>query len=81
MHYKNGREAKEGDQIVGKDTNGKAVGGTLVNINQSTTCNGNVIPANLIWNLPLVTLSDCLHMDDAFAPVDKTAPNEGQNEK
>lgn len=70
MHYRNGREAKEGDQIVGKDTNGKAVGGVLVNVNaQSTTCNGNVIPPNILWNLPLVTLSECLHVDDAFKDV------------
>ncbi len=68
MHYKNGREAKEGDQIVGKDTNGKAVGGTLVNLNRQTeSCNGNVLSPSALWNLPLVTLSECLHVDDVVA--------------
>lgn len=65
MHYKNGREAKEGDQMVGVDTNGKAVGGTLVNLlSGSETCNGNVLPANILWTLPLVSVKDCLHIDD-----------------
>jgi len=78
MHYKNGREAKVGEQVVGKDSNGNAVGGTLVEINPgSTACNGKVLPVNMLWQCPTVTLSDCLHLDDAFAPVDKTELNKG----
>lgn len=71
MHYKNGREAKVGDQIVGKDSNGNAIGGTLINANaQSTTCNGYVMPASETYKQSLVTLSDCLHIDDVFSPAE-----------
>jgi hypothetical protein len=66
MHYKNGREAKIGDRIVGVDSMGHPVAGVLVDASSgSTTCNGNVVPFNSpTW---CVTLSDCLHIED-FAP-------------
>ncbi len=81
MHYKNGREAKEGDQIVGIDANGKAVGGTLVNIRDlSGKCNGNVLPPSVIWGAPLVILKKCLHIDDMTcdAPEVHSAPEVGR---
>lgn len=72
MHYKNGREAKAGDQIIGRDWNGNAIGGVVVELNaQSTTCNGRVISAQQVWGLPVVTLSDCLHVDDALPQAAK----------
>jgi hypothetical protein len=63
MHYKNGREAKVGDKVVGKDSLGSPVAGVLVSAHaQSTTCNGQIVPFNSpTWG---VTLGDCLHVDD-----------------
>ena len=70
MHYKNGREAKIGDQVVGRDVNGHAVAGILVEGNaQSETCNGRLMPALTIHTLPLVSIKDCLHIDDAIEPA------------
>ena len=69
MHYKNGREAKIGDKVVGKDCNGNPVGGLLVEgYPGDGTCNGFVVPATIISNYrQVVTLKDCLHLDDAIA--------------
>jgi hypothetical protein len=69
MHYKNGREAKIGDKILGKDSMGNPVAGILVSANAgSTTCNGNIVPfGSPTW---CITLGDCLHVDD-FAPASK----------
>lgn len=66
MHYSNGREAKAGDPIVGKDCGGNPIGGILVRCHAgSTTCNGQVVPMSVIdMNNRTVTLGDCLHLDD-----------------
>lgn len=68
MHYKNGREAKLGDKILGIDINGNPVGGMLTDAAPgSETCNGAVISTQAIGqNQTTVTLADCLHVDDAF---------------
>ena len=74
MHYKNGREAKVGDQIIGKDSSGQSVAGTLVKTTAgSTTCNGQIVPFNSpTWT---VTLGECLHADDVTAkPAEEPAP-------
>lgn len=43
MHYMNGREAKVGDSVVGKDTDGRIFAGVLHTITPgSDTCNGGV---------------------------------------
>lgn len=63
MHYKNGREAKIGDKIVGVDNYGIPLAGILVStIAGATTCNGNIVPFNNpAWS---ITLKDCLHVED-----------------
>lgn len=82
MHYKNGRKAELGDQIVGKDCGGKAIGGVLVSaIQNSTTCNGMLVPQQIIdVNQRCVTLGECLHIDDfdnlASGATDKTDPGD-----
>ena len=61
MHYKNGTEAKVGDEVVGVDCNGNAVGGILVKIHAGTdACNGYVIPFSAVYSYPVVTLNECL---------------------
>ena len=67
MHYKNGREAKIGDRVVGADSNGNPVAGVLVSASgNSTTCNGQIVPfSSPSW---CVTLADCLHVEDFNSP-------------
>jgi hypothetical protein len=69
MHYRNGREAKNGDKIVSL----AGYGSSAVNINGigilfdakpgNDYCNGNIAP---ITGGPIVAacLCDCLHYDD-----------------
>lgn len=64
MHYRNGREAKIGDKVVGRDSNGNAQGGILIAVNPGETCNG--VMAFFPAPCTLVTLSDMLHVDDAI---------------
>jgi hypothetical protein len=63
MHYRNGREAKNGDKIV-QIQNGKieAVGVLHGAVAGNDYCNGNIAPTQH----PVTTacLCDCLHVDD-----------------
>lgn len=67
MHYRNGREAKNGDKIIQLDYNsGKVIGvGVLFDAQAGNDfCNGKIAP------LPLVQgpcLCDCLNLDDLEA--------------
>lgn len=78
MHYKNGKEAKIGDQVVGRDSCGNVVAGVLMEILSCTdTCNGRVVPQVEILNAPIVTLGDCVNVDDIAAlnpPVTEDSP-------
>lgn len=64
MHYRNGKEANNGDQIVQLDSNGKIVAlGVLYNaVPGNDYCNGNIAPTQH----PQTTacMCDCLHVDD-----------------
>lgn len=62
MTYKNGREVKLHDEVVGRDVMGCAVGGKLSKMSDRTG-NGHVIPES---ENSLVELKNCLHIDDAF---------------
>ena len=65
MHYKNGREAKVGDQVVGRDCCNRVLAGVLVEITPGTnTCNGRVIQQAAIDTSPFVTLSECVNAND-----------------
>lgn len=71
MHYRNGREAKNGDKIV-QLQNGQVV---AVGVLHSATpgndyCNGSIAPVqNVVTG---ACLCDCLHVDDvATLLVDK----------
>ena len=70
MHYKNGRQAKVGDMIVTRNYGNAPLAGIVSSISPgTTTCNANIIA------LPSpgysVTLSDCLHLDDALPLPEK----------
>ena len=64
MHYRNGREAKNGDQVVqlGYDGRISAVGVLHSATHGNDYCNGNIAPIqNTITG---ACMCDCLHIDD-----------------
>ena len=69
MHYRNGREAKNGDTIVslGFGNDGKVVAlGVLYNaIPGNDYCNGSIAPVQ--GAKENACLCDCLHIDDLAA--------------
>lgn len=68
MHYRNGREAKNGDTIVSLGFDGSkvvAVGVLYSAVPGNDYCNGNIAP---IQTAPApACLCDCLHVDDLAA--------------
>ena len=68
MHYKNGREAKNGDMIVMGLTYGPPVVGILYDAKAGNDfCNGRV--ALITASDPCPCLNECLHVDDVKAAV------------
>lgn len=71
MHFRNGREAKNGDKIVKLDEQGHVVAfGVLYNATPGNDyCNGNIAviqPYN-----DYACMVDCLHVDDVAAVLVK----------
>lgn len=64
MHYRNGREAKNGDRVVQLTFDGKIAGvGILYDaVAGNDYCNGNV--ASIQTNGTGACIVDCLHADD-----------------
>jgi hypothetical protein len=71
MHYRNGREAKNGDKIVQIDFSGKigAVGVLHSAVPGNDYCNGQIAPIQH----PNATacMVDCLHIDDVAALLEQ----------
>jgi hypothetical protein len=66
MHYRNGREANNGDKIVDV-SNGIGVVGILFDaVPGNDYCNGSIAPING-GNVTMACLCDCLHVDDMAA--------------
>jgi hypothetical protein len=69
MHYRNGREAKNGDKIVmiggyGDGAQVVALGVLFDATPGNDHCNGSIAP---IQTVPSACLCDCLHVDDLAA--------------
>ncbi|HEY6008127.1 MAG TPA: hypothetical protein VIU40_07365 [Geobacteraceae bacterium] len=63
MHYKNGREAKNGDKVIFLEAYGGPVVGILYDaVAGNDTCNGKLAPIQP--NDPMPCLNQCLHVDD-----------------
>lgn len=63
MHYKNGREAKNGDKVVFVPEHGAPVAGVLYDAQAGNDyCNGKIAPTSP--SDPCPNLKDCLHADD-----------------
>lgn len=64
MHYRNGREAKNGDKVVQISGDGKveAVGVLHSAVSGNDYCNGYIAPTQ--DPRQMACLVDCLHLDD-----------------
>jgi hypothetical protein len=70
MHYRNGREAKNGDKIAqiggyGDGAQITAIGVLYGAVPGNDTCNGNIAPIQQA--VTGACLCDCLHIDDVAA--------------
>lgn len=78
MHYKNGREAKNGDRVVLISSTGVATGGILYDATPGNDfCNGRLAIPRV--SDPCPNLKECLHADDVAAatiPDSTTKPVE-----
>jgi hypothetical protein len=65
MHYRNGREAKNGDKIVSLGYDGSkivAIGVLHDAVPGNDYCNGSIAPIST--NVTGACMCDCLHIDD-----------------
>lgn len=66
MHYRNGREAKNGDTIVQLGTGSRLITGYGILIDAqpgNDYCNGSIAPL-LGGAVVMACMCDCLHVDD-----------------
>lgn len=70
MHYRNGREAKNGDKIV-KLEGGKVVAFGVLHsaVPGNDYCNGNI--ATIQNAMEYACMVDCLHVDDVATLLDE----------
>lgn len=63
MHYRNGREAKNGDKVVQLGSNGEIVAFGVLHsaVSGNDYCNGAIAPVHAQVGACMV---DCLHVDD-----------------
>jgi len=76
MHYKNGREAKNGDKVVIMPTQystNMTVGILYDAVAGNEYCNGKI--AITAPNDPCPNLKECLHLDDVLGVVPPDVPD------
>lgn len=76
MHYRNGREAKNGDKVVQLLTDGgKIVAFGILHdaVPGNDYCNGSIAPASP--NVTMACLCDCLHVEDVAAMLAEKSLN------
>lgn len=74
MHYKNGREAKNGDKIVLIPSYGAPIIGILYDAMAGNDyCNGRI--AQIAPNDLCPNLKECLHLDDVLAALPTDVPD------
>lgn len=81
MHYRNGREAKNGDTIIQLGTGGKIVSvGVLHDATPGNDfCNGTIAPINTA--VMMACMCDCLHMEDLAAILKEKGLDKRQSGK
>jgi hypothetical protein len=79
MHYKNGREAKNGDKIVLIPTYGAPIIGILYDAQAGNDfCNGKLAPVSP--SDPMPNLAECLHLDDVLKALPASVPDSTKTE-
>ena len=74
MHYKNGREAKNGDKVVLIPSYGSPVIGILYDATAGNDyCNGKI--AVIKPNDPCPNLKECIHLDDVLKALPAEVPD------
>lgn len=74
MHYKNGREAKNGDKVVLIPSYGAPVIGILYDATAGINhCNGKL--ARISAADPMPNLKECLHLDDVLKALPAEVPD------
>ena len=74
MHYKNGREAKNGDKVILFPTYGAPIVGILYNASPGNdSCNGNIAATSPTDPCP--NLREVLHFDDVAALAAGVVPD------
>jgi hypothetical protein len=83
MHYKNGREAKNGDKVVlipeyPKDAEGRSLGTPVIGILYDAQagndyCNGRIARINATDPTP--NLKECVHLEDFLRALPKDVPD------
>jgi len=74
MHYKNGREAKNGDKVVLLPTYGAPTIGILYDaVAGNDACNGRLAAPST--SDPMPNLAECLHLDDVKAALPASVPD------
>ena len=77
MHYKNGREAHNGDKVMLIPSYGKPFIGILYDaVAGNDACNGNLAPISNNDRMP--DLKECLHLDDVLKAVEIQAQVDAQ---
>jgi hypothetical protein len=69
MHYRNGREAKNGDKVIQLDYEGRVMTFGVLHgaVPGNDYCNGNIAPVQ--DPNQNACLADCLHADDVAALI------------
>ncbi len=76
MHYKNGREAKNGDKIILIPSYGSPVVGILYDaVSGNDFCNGKLAPTSGSDLCP--NLKECLHLEDALKAIAEYVKSNG----
>lgn len=79
MHYKNGREAKNGDKVVLITSYGPPVIGILYDaVAGNDHCNGRI--AAIALNDPMPNLKECLHLDDVLKALPAEVPDSSKGQ-
>ena len=74
MHYKNGREAKNGDKVMLMPSWGNPVVGILYDaVAGNDHCNGKIAP--ILQSDPCPDLKECLHLDDVLGVIPPEVPD------
>ena len=78
MHYKNGREAKNGDKVAWISEYAAVIGILYDARAGNDFCNGKLAP--IAPSDPNPNLKECLHLDDVKSLLKSPVPVKGHNE-